>query len=75
MKFGDGRIGIPDKKDLDIGLLVWSSDAHVMKTIKMGSKLKSPVLPIWLICSNNHWGVLFSPNLDLLQQFTKEYHF
>ena len=44
-----------------------------MKNLKVGSKLKNPSFPIWLICSNDNWGVLFSPNVDILNQFTKEY--
>lgn len=72
-KFGDGKMGIPDVENLDIGFLVYTKEAHVMKHLKVGTKLKNPSCPIWLICSNDNWGVLFSPNIDLLEQFTKEY--
>lgn len=65
-------MGIPDVKNLDIGFLVYSKEAHVMKTLKVGTRLKNPSFPIWLICSNDNWGVIFSPNADLLNQFTKE---
>ena len=66
-------MGIPDAKSLDIGILIYSKEAHVMKNLKVGTRLKNPSLPIWLICSNDNWGVLFSPNADILNQFTKEY--
>ena len=73
IQFGDGKVGIPDAKNQDIGFLVYSKEAHVMKTLKVGTRLKNPSFPIWLICSNDNWGVIFSPNADLLNQFTKEY--
>ena len=71
-QIGEGKIGIPDKKDLHIGFLIWKKEANLMKHLKTGSKLKNPILPLWVISSDDHWGVLFSPNADLLKQFTKE---
>ena len=29
--------------------------------------MKTPVLPIWVICVNDSWGVLFNPNRDLMK--------
>ena len=71
-QIGEGKIGIPDKKDLHIGFLIWKKETNLMKHLKTGSKLKNPILPLWVISSDDHWGVLFSPNADLLKQFTKE---
>ena len=73
-KDGNLKIGVPDKKDLDVGLLVSYSDSGTMRLFNTPSttKLKNPTLPIWVICSDDKWGVLFSPNADLLKQYTKE---
>lgn len=53
----DGKIlkGIPSK--CDIGLL--SLFEHY-DSIKVGSFLKSPKYPVWIVCSESHFSVLFS---------------
>ena len=64
-QFTEGKFGIPDKTD--VGLLVWYKDVNVNKTLKIGSRLKTPTLPIWTVCVNDIWGVLFSPNIELIR--------
>merc|ERR1719361_739304 len=44
-------------KQSDIGLL--SLFEHY-KSIKVGNNLKNPKFPIWVICSESHFTVLFS---------------
>ena len=42
---------------------------------EQGSRLKTPVLPIWVTCINNEWGVLFNPNRDLMKSYSAENRF
>ena len=35
-------------------------------------RLKTPVLPIWVTCVNDNWGVLFNPNKDLMKSYSAE---
>ena len=70
IKFGDGKVGILDRTD--IGLLVWDIDEEVTETLNLGSRLKTPVLPIWVSCINNNWGVLFNPREDLMRSHIAE---
>ena len=44
------------EKQSDIGLL--SLFEHY-KSIKVGNNLKNPKFPIWVICSESHFTVLF----------------
>ena len=37
--------------------------------------MKTPVLPIWVTCINNEWGVLFNPNRDLMKSYSAENRF
>ena len=41
----------------------------------LGSRLKTPVLPIWVTCINDEWGVLFNPNKDLMKSYSAENRF
>ena len=41
----------------------------------LGSRLKTPVLPIWITCVNGSWGVLFNPNKDLMKSYAAENRF
>ena len=40
--------------------------------VNLGSRLKTPVLPIWVTCINDNWGVLFNPNKDLMKSYSAE---
>ena len=40
--------------------------------MNVGSRLKTPVLPIWVTCVNDNWGVLFNPNRDLMKSYSAE---
>ena len=41
----------------------------------LGSRMKTPVLPIWVTCVNDSWGVLFNPNRDLMKSYSAENRF
>ncbi len=38
----------------------------------LGSRLKTPILPIWITCCKDNWGVLFNPNKDLMKSYQAE---
>ena len=63
--YGEEKVGIIDRNH--IGFLIW--DKSEAKTSKhgLGSRFKTPHLPIWVTSVNNQWGVLFNPRLDLMK--------
>ncbi len=40
--------------------------------MNLGSRLKTPVLPIWVTWCGRSWGVLFNPNRDLMKSYQAE---
>ena len=56
----------------DIGFLLWDRDEKMTEEAGLGSRLKTPVLPIWITCVNGSWGVLFNPNKDLMKSYAAE---
>ncbi|XP_028855802.1 probable ubiquitin carboxyl-terminal hydrolase MINDY-4 [Denticeps clupeoides] len=59
--------GIPSRSD--IGLLSLYEHYNICK---VGDHLKSPIFPIWVVCSESHFSVLFSCNKDLTSSHCKE---
>ena len=43
-----------------------------MAAINLGSRYKTPILPIWVTLIDNNWGVLFNPNRDLMKSYSAE---
>ena len=41
----------------------------------MGTYLKTPKCPIWVVCSESHFSVLFSTRLDLVSDWKAERRF
>jgi hypothetical protein len=39
---------------------------------QLGSRLKTPMLPIWVICCKGQWGILFSPSKSLIKSYQAE---
>ena len=72
-QFKDGKVGITGRND--IGLLVWKQNEAATADLSLGSRLKTPVLPVWITCVNNNWGVLFNPNRDLMKNYSAENRF
>ena len=35
---------------------------------EVGAYLKKPQVPIWIVCSESHYSVLFSPDMSLVTQ-------
>ena len=55
-----------------IGFLMWDRTLEKTQKHKLGSRFKTPHLPIWVTCVNNKWGVLFNPKLDLMKSHAAE---
>ena len=55
-----------------IGFLIWDRVSEKTKKHNLGSRFKTPHLPIWVTCVNNKWGVLFNPKLDLMKSHAAE---
>ena len=72
-KFGDGKVGITSRNE--IGFLSWEKTEEQTQEMCLGSRLKTPVLPIWVTCINGDWGVLFNPNRDLMKSYSAENRF
>ena len=68
--FGEGKVGITNRND--IGFLFWDTNPKLTQAAGLGSRLKTPVLPIWVTCVNGNWGVLFNPNKDLMKSYAAE---
>ncbi|XP_041353271.1 probable ubiquitin carboxyl-terminal hydrolase MINDY-4 isoform X2 [Gigantopelta aegis] len=58
-----------------IGYLFWDRSETEDKRTEIGSMLKTPKYPIWLIKVNNQFGLLFSNNLDLVSDWRVEHRF
>lgn len=52
--------------------LCWDAETNSAKEAGIGSRLKTPVLPIWVSCVNGEYGVLFNPNKDLMKSYSAE---
>ena len=71
--YGEGKVGITGRND--IGFLFWMNTEEETMDFNLGSRLKTPVLPIWVTCINDDWGVLFNPNKDLMKSYSAENRF
>ena len=43
-----------------------------MEAINLGSRYRTPILPIWVTVLQDSWGVLFNPNKDLMKSYAAE---
>lgn len=59
---GEGLIlrGIPQKQT--IGFLTLY---EAYNYFEVGTHFKTPELPIWMICSESHYSILFSPDISM----------
>jgi ubiquitin carboxyl-terminal hydrolase MINDY-3/4 len=62
---GDNFIIKGIHKQSDIGFLTLF---EAYGYFQVGSNLKCPRLPIWIICSESHYSVLFSPDINLAKK-------
>ena len=51
---------------------MWDKTDEKTQEMNLGSRLKTPVLPIWVTCVNDDWGVLFNTNKDLMKSYSAE---
>ena len=58
-----------------IGLLIWMRTEEKTATYGLGSRLKTPVFPIWLVVASEQCGVLFSDDRELLRDYRSEIRF
>ncbi|XP_042221215.1 inactive ubiquitin carboxyl-terminal hydrolase MINDY-4B-like [Homarus americanus] len=58
----------------ELGLLAWKREEGCDQ-IKIGSRMKTPTLPIWISRCNDSYGLLFNPNKDLLRDYHAENRF
>ena len=52
--------------------MIWQRTAEETVKLGVGSRYKTPNLPVWVSCVNGSWGVLFNPNKDLLKSHSAE---
>ncbi len=67
------RVGIEQRCDL--GFLLWDKNASRTSAFNIGSRLKTPVLPLWVTRCNDVIGILFNPNKELLRSHNAEKRF
>lgn len=56
----------------EIGMLLWEKDEEETAAFNLGSRLKTPVLPIWVTRCNGSIGILFNPNRELMRSYHAE---
>lgn len=59
------------------GLLIYEGEKDIISSTscQLGSRLKTPALPIWVTNCNGHYGVLFNSNRELLRNYHAEKRF
>ena len=65
------------KARCSVGFLYWSkyeADSYWQKQ-EIGSMLRTPSVPIWLFCLNRRYGLIFSTNINLLNNWIYEDYF
>ena len=62
---GDNFIIKGVHKDSEIGFLTLF---EAYGYFQVGQHLKSPKLPIWIVCSESHYSVIFSPDIGLARR-------
>ena len=64
------RVGINGRSE--IGFLIWELSEMRTASFNLGSRLKTPTLPIWVVRCNGKLGVLFNPNKELMKSYHAE---
>ncbi|BES97449.1 DUF4205 [Nesidiocoris tenuis] len=59
----------------EIGLLVQMDSADQNEANIPGSRLKTPSLPVWVVSTCGHFGVMFNTNRELLHNYHAERRF
>lgn len=58
----------------ETGLLILNSNNDLLEK-QIGSRLKTPFLPIWVTCSDDQYGILFSSSKELIRNYRAERRF
>ena len=64
------RVGCVNRNE--IGFLLWDKDEARTLKWQLGSRLKTPTLPMWVTKVNGSYGVLFNPNRELMRSYAAE---
>ena len=67
---GVERLGVIGRND--IGFLLWDKTEERTAKWQLGSRLKTPTLPMWVTKVNDMYGVLFNPNRELMRSHHAE---
>ncbi|HIE63092.1 MAG TPA: DUF4205 domain-containing protein [Candidatus Poseidoniales archaeon] len=67
---GTERTGVIGRND--IGFLIWDKSEDRTAKWQLGSRLKTPTLPMWVTRVNDNYGVLFNPNKELMRSYHAE---
>jgi len=70
---GEERWGITGRNE--VGFLIYDHTDTKTAQLNIGSRLKTPSLPIWVAKCNDHVGVLFNPNRELMRSHHAENRF
>ena len=54
---------------------MWEKDAEKTAAFNIGSRLKTPSLPMWMTKCNGQMGILFNPNKELMRSYHAENRF
>lgn len=55
-----------------LGLLVWMGNEEKTAAMNLGSRLKTPTVPIWLVICGEQSGVVFAEDKGLLRDYQAE---
>ena len=64
------RVGVIGRNE--IGFLLWEKDEMRTARCQLGSRLKTPTLPMWVTKVNGNYGILFNPNKELMRSYHAE---
>ena len=67
------QVGITGRSPL--GLLIWMGSDEKTAAFNIGSRLKTPVYPIWICVASDNTGVLFSVDRELMRDYRAENKF
>ena len=56
-----------------LGLLVWMGNDEKTSATNLGSRLKTPIYPIWLVLVCDQIGLLFCQDRALMRDYRNEY--
>ncbi|KAI9555731.1 hypothetical protein GHT06_018246 [Daphnia sinensis] len=58
-----------------LGLLLWMGNEEKTQATNLGSRLKTPIFPIWLVICCDQSGLLFCLDRALMRDYRNEYNF